>query len=254
MDQPLFSENLARVWPSFVDCETRLRTMLPFLEKVINGRGAGRVLDWAAGMGCEAVGLALSGYDVIGNEVDPVLLDMGKARAERAGSVIKWTEVDWRNASARIDGRDVASMLLLGNSLCLLLDRQDRCKAAAEIAQVARPGTRLVVDERNFRYMLLERRKILQGDFRYGGRVVYCGHEIIGRPIAISRETVVFGYFWAGSEDLIGALTMWPFAKGELTRLFSELGFRLVSIYSDLLEGERGDADFYTYVFEKAGE
>ena len=245
-----FDKSLALHWGDFVGCERRRQTMLPFLMHVFAESQNPRVVDLAAGIGCDVVGLAGLGIRVVGNEIDPALRELAEARAAKEGVECRWTNVDWTELRAGLGNAAFDGLLLLGNSFCLLMDEGDRQAAAQEMFGLCSRGGRLVVDERNFRYLLRDRDSILRGSFRYGRRVVYCGTGVRGTPSAIKDDLVVVSYEDEKSGTVYGSLRMHPFAQGELERLFCGVGFELIGVYSDLVGGYRDDADFYTYVFQ----
>lgn len=239
---------LATGWPAFVDCERRLRLEGPFLLEVLGQRGL-RVLDAAMGIGCEAVFLAREGYDVIGNEISPNLRTIATSRARKEGVRLTATRADWRNLGATFRPGEFDAALLLGNSLCLLREQRERRLAAEGLRLICKPGAAVVVDERNFGYILGNRRAILAGHFRYSGRVMYCGRTVRGVPVSIDDDCVRFVYRETAGGKAIGQLDMHPFRRGELVGLFHAAGFHEAKIYSDFVPGYRDSADFYTYVF-----
>jgi hypothetical protein len=139
--------------------------------------------------------------------------------------------------------------LLLGNSLCLLRQREDRELVAANLRAICPAGGAVVVDERNFRYLLSARAEILRGRFRYKRTVMYCGERIRGVPIAISDDNITFAYMESSTGTEMGRLDMYPFKTEELRSLFATSGFSRCDVYSDLAPGAQDDADFFTYVF-----
>ena len=143
--------------------------------------------------------------------------------------------------------------MLMGNSFSLLRERELCRRAAREMAAILADGGVLIVDERNFRYILRERRSILAGEFCYKRRVIYCGQQVTGIPVNIDKHSVTFEYRECPEGAKMGTLLMRPFAEGEVAQLFLEAGLELVATHSDLENGIRDDADFYTYVFRKPG-
>ena len=237
------NDPLALCWARFVDCPMRLRTIGPFLQRVLSDFPHPTVLDAAMGIGCEAVWMAQQGVDVTGNEISPVLREVAAKRADEHRVSLRMSSVDWRDLGDA--QHDV--VLLLGNSLSMMHDERDRIAAARALRAACAQNGKLVIDERNFRYILTNRLDVLAGQFRYSGRVIYCGTEIQGRPIEIAEDCIRFGYF--EGEDQVGTLDMHPFSPGEMIALFFDAGFAAVEVYSDLERGSREDADFFTYIF-----
>jgi SAM-dependent methyltransferase len=241
---------LAARWPEFVDCEERLRLEEPFLETLLGRFANPSILDAAMGIGCEVTWLTKAGYNVIGNEVEADLLLVARTRAKKSHVDISTISCDWRNLTDVFGDRCFDVVLLLGNSFCLLLDPSDRERAARHLYNICRSGGMLVIDERNFPYILGSKEGILKGHFRYSRRVVYCGSEIDARPIEIGQDKVRFGYFDGAS--IVGTLDMFPFPLGHLKEIFLRAGFGSVEVFSDFAHGYDPSADFYTYVFRRA--
>jgi len=240
------TNTLAQRWEEFVDCPQRLASEAPFLLRAINSYERPYVLDAAMGIGCEVLWLVEQGVEVVGNEIEGDLQVIAKRRGNEAGVTFNTTAVDWRCLTESFGEKQFDIVLLLGNSLALLRELRDRRSAAKELFRICRDGGQLIVDERNFQYILNNRDEIIRGEFRYGRRVIYCGKRIMGRPVQITDDCVRFGYF--DGDTLIGTLDMHPFRSGELVALFLEVGFSSATIFSDFERGYREKADFFTYL------
>lgn len=208
-----------------------------------------RVLDAAMGIGCETVFLSRQGYDVVGNEISRPLRVCARARAKSQRTRIHVSAVDWRSLTKTFGRGEFGGVLLMGNCLCLLRELRARRIAAENLRAICKNGGHLVVDERNFEYIIGNREAILKGRFRYSGGVVYCGKRIRGVPVSIDNDCVRFEYRNVETEEAIGHLDMHPFRNGEIVSLFQAAGFREATVYSDFEIGYQPDADFYTYVF-----
>jgi len=132
----------------------------------------------------------------------------------------------------------------------LVRSSAEREKCLREFLSVLAPKGKLIIDQRNFQYILDEREKILRGNFRYSGNFMYCGHIVTGRPIAVSEANVKFGYFH-NELGCVGTLGMYPFKKGELRRLLYSVGFSQVQGFPDFGGSSIETCDFVTYVAVK---
>ena len=243
-----FKPRLAERWPEFVNCPKRLESEGPFLLNLLRQKSS-RIFDAAVGTGCETVFLAKHGFDVTGNEIDTDLMRHAKDLAEQEAAHVHFTNYDWLDLEQRFESASFDVTFVMGNSLCLLRDEESRREAARNFRAICKAGGAVVVDERNFDYILREREKILKGNFRYTGRVMYCGKSIRGRPDIIEDEHVRFVYEDVKSGHALGYLDMHPFQRGELPKLFMKAGFPGVEVFSDFEPGYRESADFFTYVF-----
>lgn len=247
----VFSGELARRWPEFVDCRRRAETMMPFLQSLLPDVRPSQIIDLGAGAGCEVIELSRLGHAVTANEINNDLRSRGIREGISSGAPLFWTSADWRRLSDTFLPESFDLVLLLGNSLCLVRDPKDHRVIAEQIASVCRRGGKLVVDQRNFGYILRDANTILGGTFRYSGQVVYCGRRIHGKPLQISSTNVRFGYFDTTTQRLVGAMDMYPFRPGELECLFHRVGFRKVGEFGDLGLHSTSEADFITLVFER---
>ena len=248
-DSKGIEEHLARIWPTFVNCHKRLITEAPFLQKLINLFPNPIVLDAAMGIGCEVVWLAKNGIDVIGNEINPILSQIAYNRARKSGVTIRVENVDWRKLDIFWGPNRFDIILLIGNSFCLLKKKYEQLRVAKILRKICKKNAILIIDERNFRYIIEDYKEILDGKFRYSRKVIYCGKNITGRPISISSDCITFGYFDTCLSKLVGKLDMYPFKEGELIEIFLQAGFKNFKVFSDYSKGFNPNADFYTYVF-----
>ncbi len=240
------SRRIASMWSRFVDWGKRRKSENGFLIKQLALHGASSVLNAALGDGCDGIYLAKKGFRIIGNEIDKNWRELATKNAKEHGVVIPCTTYDWRSMGFRDSEFDAT--ICLGNSLCMLFDAEERLNAIGEFSRVS--GKLLIIDERNYQRILDQREQILStGNFPYSYRYVYCGREVIGYPVEIIDNRVVFEYRDVRTGET-AHLEMYPFKRGELER---ELGavFPHVTRFSDYREGFDANADFYQYVATK---
>lgn len=248
-EKSVFNKGLAASWTEFVDCPERLRTLSSFLEKHLSKHKDGNIFDAALGIGCESIFLKKKGYNILSNEIDDTLIQIAKESAEEHRVHLEITEQDWRQMEFQYSSNYFEGIFILGNSLCLLDKLDDIRLTLKNFLFALKDGGTLIVDERNFPYMLDNKKEILSGNFRYSGNYIYCGKSIKGIPIDISDDEINFGYF--KRNDLIGSLKMYPFKKDELKNLLLETGFKSVTEFSDFKRGHDSQADFFIHVATK---
>lgn len=96
-------------------------------------------------------------------------------------------------------------MLCLGNSLTYLFNQKDQTKTLRNFLLILREGGILIIDKRNYQYILDKRDEILKGKFRYSGKFVYCGDKVHGKPIEISKDKVRMEY----TDERTGKKAIW---------------------------------------------
>ena len=262
----LFEEPLANRWEDFVNPQKRLELEEGFLLPRLEPFKSGRILDAAAGIGCESAFLSEHGFDVTSNEIGRRLSEIARANAKRKGIGFEHIAHDWRRLLSEYPQPKFDVILVLGNSLCLLLQEVDRRLAVESFFHILRPGGMIMIDERNFPRILrsitdLRKDAVATFEKMYKGTVMYCGETVKGcpDPDRTTTEKVVFAYYdnseqkssWdEAKKTVIERLEMHPFAKGEVPELLHDCGFRGIETYSDLAieEGYNTDADFFSHV------
>lgn len=243
-------DDLSRVWPAFVNCARRMETLAPFLDAHIPPHRNLRVLDTAAGIGCEAAHFATTGNRVVANEISPSLREILCEALEDAS--VDVTSHDWRDLSRAFGRAQFDAAILLGNSICLLLPAPERRLALRRLGETLKPGARLLIDQRNFALLIQRRAEVLSGAFEFRSEVMYCGTGIIGYPISVGVREVVFAYLNPQSGAVAGFLRMSTFSESPLIDELQHAGFVDIESYYDLGRANEGDADFITYSCVKA--
>ena len=281
----IFHKPLCLAWESFMNPDIRMEKLGPFFDSILRPNRGGAILDAAAGIGTDGLWLAEHGYDISLNEIEPVYR---RIIGEKVGRrrVPVYTH-DWRHFPAQF-GHFFDTMLVLGNSLCLVTSVEQQKRVMDAFYDVLRPGGRIVIDERNFAHFMDpdDVQTILRNPVRhfpYHNRVMYCGDQIRACPKTIAEDGVTFRYYASDYsfdhqlrsvevltpqllEELdrreVGALRMYPFRKGQLAQILMDAGFHKVRVYADLESSSpkavatdpnwySADADFLTYVAEK---
>jgi SAM-dependent methyltransferase len=283
----IFERELCRQWEDFVDTERRMEKLGPFFEHVLGKDPAGSILDAAAGIGSDALWLADRGFNVTLNEIEPVYREIIEERFRSHGRPLYLFADDWRKLPESM-GQWFTTVLVLGNSLCLLSTPEQQKQAVEAFYEVLAPGGTLIIDERNFTHFTepdvaerIKRNPIR--NFPYAGKVMYCGNAVKGCPKSIGETDVVFRYYRnddafarnmlntkeldelqrkALDEREIGSLHLYPFSKGELGTLLLDCQFKDITVYRDLDWRQPfplsdtddwfdKDADFFVYVATK---
>lgn len=256
----LFDITLAKNWEGFIDPCRRLELEGKFLEDILEPYKNGLILDAAAGIGVEYSHLLKQGFRVYANEIEETLRCIGEnyTRLQK----VPWVplQVRWEHLGDEYPSYwDV--ILVLGNSLCLVLDRRTRELCIKQFWKALKPGGMLVIDERNFEYIIKNWKKIQSNpikNFRYSGKVMYCQKTIRGIPYphGFVKGAITFVYFPKEIDNIdeawarrVGHLHMYPFRRGELKKLLEDAGFIDIKVYSDLTKvGFDDKADFFTYL------
>src|SRR3989344_4088592 len=209
------SKFLAEIWGDFIDWKKRRKGENGWLISQLKTNNCNKVFESSFGDGCDAIFLRKEGFDVTANEIDKIFLKKGLQNATREGVKLKVTKLDWRELDKEIEKESFDAVLCLGNSLTYLFTHSDQITALRQFRSILRPGGILIIDERNYQYVLDNRKEILKGNFLYSGKYVYCGEKVHGRPTEITDEYVKFQY----TEEQTGRkgyLVLYPFRRGEI--------------------------------------
>ena len=241
------SRKLAGMWGSFVNWDRRLLAEGPFLLERLKGHGCRRVFDAALGEGGLSIFLLKNGFEVVSNELDFEFRKAAIENAKREGVGLDVTGYYWQELHRHFRQGSFDAVVCEGNSLCCEPSRAGRSKAVGNFHYLLGQEGMLEIDERNFGYILDQRKEILEGNFRYSGNFIYCGERIHAIPVKISGRSVVMQYT-DGADGKRGYLNIYPFKNGELVSLIYAAGFSRVESFSDFRPGFDPNADFHMHV------
>ena len=148
------SKPLVAMWADYIDWEKRREGEGGFLKGVLNRHKCREIFDTTLGDGCDTVYLLKEGFDVVSNELDDAFLKKAFENAKRENVALEITNLDWRELTPGLQEGNFDSVLCLGNSLTYLFKKSDQLRALAEFRKILRPGGVLIIDERNYQYML----------------------------------------------------------------------------------------------------
>ena len=239
--------NLVDNWADFIDWQKRQAADGQWLLSVLAQYKDPAILDVCVGDGCDAIFLLQHGFNVVGNEVDQTFKAKALANAKKEGVRLELTSTDWRELSKSYAPASLDVITCTGNSLTYLFGAEHQLATLREFKKLLKPGGILIVDERNYQYMLDNRDEILQGKFRYKGANTYRGQYVHGRPVSITDDKITVEYSHDES-GILGRLSFYPYKKGELRSLLQEAGFIDIQQWGDYEPGDDRDSDFFEYV------
>ena len=261
----LVDPTLAQNWQAYVNPIKRHIQLEPVLLEHLRQckDEKSSILDAAAGIGCETVLLSDKGFSVVPNELEGSFADVGHVYAHDHGIPLNpFCPHDWLELS-RWYPTKFGAVLVLGNSLCLVQSKANRQLAVKQFFDVLQEGGTLIIDERNFSYILHNRELILRNPaeetLHFGG-CMYRGTTVKGCPIEISDDKVIWACYTNGkavtgwetlTKNIIGEFELYPFKEGELEELLTDCQFRIVARYYDLKPTPDEKAEFITYVARK---
>jgi SAM-dependent methyltransferase len=238
------------LWKDFIDWERRRKGEDNFLKDQLEKHNVKTIFDASLGDGCDSIYLLKQGFTVTSNDIDEVFIRKAFQNAKNENVHLKVTKLDWRNLDNELAEESFDAVILLGNSLTHLLSKKDQAQALDQFNKLLKMAGVLIIDERNYQYMLDSRDEILQGNFQYSGKYVYCGARVKGTPVEITDSQVKMVYKDV-QNGMNGELIMYPFKRGEMKSLLTNAGFTSIEQFSDYKSEENTRADFYQYVCVK---
>lgn len=251
-------ELLLKYWDSFIDWKKRAKGERRFFEKILSKHSCLRVFDASMGTGFDSIQLMRNGFDVTSNEIDQRYIEKALENARRWRRLeLKITSYDWREIPEELHG-SYDAVICLGNSLSLLRSKDDQKKSIENFVNLVKPGGLVIIDQRNYDYILRKQKEIFQNpiNFIYSRDYYYCSNRIVGYPIAMIDGLVAFEYKHLGINEKLCRLFLYPFRDNELSSLMEESGLQ-VETYYDFKAREKigivgadvwGNIDFYQHV------
>ncbi|CAI5695357.1 unnamed protein product [Oreochromis niloticus] len=156
----------AKVWQLYIgDTKSRTQEYRSWVVSLLKQHGVRSVLDVACGTGIDSIMLVEEGFNLVSVDASDKMLKYAlKARWDRRKEPAfdQWVieEANWLTLSEDIqkpgDGFD--AVICLGNSFAHLPDfkgdQSDQKLALHNIASMVRPGGILIIDHRNYDYIL----------------------------------------------------------------------------------------------------
>jgi len=158
----------AKVWQLYIGDQTdRTTNYKTFLVNTLKSKGCHRVLDAACGTGVDSVMLLDDGFEVVSSDAsDKMLKTAYKLRWDkrRETAFDNWIieEGNWLTLHESMKeysgGEGFDALICMGNSFAHLPDfsgdQQDQRLAIANFHSLLKPGGILVIDHRNYDYIL----------------------------------------------------------------------------------------------------
>jgi glycine/sarcosine N-methyltransferase len=215
-----YAQGFAARWDELVDWTRRLEVEGDFLDRLVTGSSAGRaLLDIACGTGFHAAHFAAAGYRV--DATDGSAEMVARARVNLAGSGIRVEQSAWQDLRPLSVPRYDA-VICLGSSIPHA-GVEERRALLRRIHELLLPGGVLLVDHRNFDY-------IVAHQAMPPGRSVYAGNVEVSLEASDPAATS-FGYRY--SDGFFRTLTVDSLRFEVLREDLYNAGFGRVESYGD---------------------
>ncbi|MCR5577540.1 MAG: class I SAM-dependent methyltransferase [Oscillospiraceae bacterium] len=155
-----FYDNLAAQYDKlFLDWQDAVREQADILDRIFRNSGfdrTARVLDCACGIGTQAIGLAMLGYDVTASDISEGELAEARERARKNGAEIRFERADFRALSETF-AEQFDIVIAMDNALPHMLTHGELETAARSIVGQLRQGGMFVASIRDYDSLLQNR-------------------------------------------------------------------------------------------------
>jgi SAM-dependent methyltransferase len=160
MDAQGFYNELGDDYDRMVSWEERLAREEQFFRGLFEAHAVRRVLDCACGTGMHAAAFALWSLESAAADLSPVMVEHARANARAAGVLVELRVAGFGEMEVSFAGKFDA-VTCLGNSLPHLLTDDSLHACLADFHAVMRSGGILVVQNRNYDRVLMERQRFM---------------------------------------------------------------------------------------------
>ena len=127
---------------------------------LLRDHGAVRILDCACGTGLQVIALAKLGFDVIGSDLSPKMLEQAHERCVAEGMQLPLIEADIRTLRERVD-ETFDAVVCIGNVLPHLDNDAEVITALENLHAALEPGGLLVLEGRYYDDLLMKKSRFL---------------------------------------------------------------------------------------------
>ncbi len=240
--------DLARYYDALVDWEKRLQREMPLLRKILAEVPSRKVLVAGCGTGGHVVALAREGFEVIGIDSDPAMVEATQKKLDAAAEEIRHPEASggsppWR---ARVElcaieespalGERFGAVLCLGNTLPNLSAPGQLEAALLALYEVLLPGGIFFTQNLNYDKRWREKTKwfpVLSGRTDAEEVILFKVAEYSPDSLDFHAIFLVRGGSAKQWDYRVNTTRQIPLFERELRALLERIGFEIVSTWSD---------------------
>lgn len=232
-----FYDALAPLFDVMTDWEARLAAEEPFLRAALAEARGRRVLDAACGSGGHALALARWGYEAVGADASPVMVQMARQKAQAAGLAVPFAVAGLADLPEVCGPAAFDTVLCLGNSLPHLLTQAELVAALRATAAALAPGGVFVTQNLNYdlRWQLQPRWFAAQGDMLDEQEALvwrFADYDVPAERIAF--HIALFRKELTGWQVQVHTTPQRPLFQADLLAALAEAGFGEVRSYAGM--------------------
>ena len=225
----------------FVNWESRLAVELPFLEQTMRPlSGPVKVLDAACGTGMHAIALAQLGFAAAAADLSEPMVARGRMNAEAAGVKVHFATAGFGELAGAFQLSPLFpfdAIICLGNSLPHLLAPTQVSAAMADFAACLRPGGLLIIQNRNFDAVMLQKERWMEPQSYSAGQrewVFLRFYDYDPDGLITFNIITLFRKNASTWQQQVNTTRLYPQREQELTTALHSAGFDEVTAYGNL--------------------
>jgi len=154
---------------TFGDWELSIKQQSAIVARLTgSAQSVGRILDVACGIGTQALGLSMLGYEVDGSDISPQVVQRALRESAARGLHVRWRVDDMRFLSGATPS-SYGVVICMDNALPHLDDDEEISQAFRAMRSCLRPGGLILVSVRDYARLMPARPTITEPKF-YGSR------------------------------------------------------------------------------------
>jgi glycine/sarcosine N-methyltransferase len=225
---PLY-ETLGERYDVMVDWDGRLKRESPFFEQQFQEARAKRLLDLGCGTGWHAAHFGRLGYEVVGADPSPALLEVARRTHGRIAG-LSFVEAGFGQVRERVKG-GFDAVYCVGNTLPHVRDLADLANTLADVAVALRPDGVLIVQQLNYDAIVARRQRFLP----LGSRTVDGTDYLFFRFYDFGADRITFNMAVMrrgqdGWQYDIDSTDLLPVGAAELSSALGAAGFDRISL------------------------
>lgn len=238
-----YPKGIASMWDDYVSWDKRKEGEGNFFVNLFKKHNVHTILDIACGTGYDSIRLIKEGFKVTSCDGSKEMIQKARTNAKQKKVTLDIVQCDRRNLINKFKNKNFDAIICLGNSLTHLFSEKDRQSVMNQIYYLLNKGGILIMDQRNYDYML-------DKGYKSKHKYVYCGKDIDVEIVHKDNSLLNLKYTKKGNGYFI--LTLYPIRVGEMVGLIKKSGFEKIESYGDFVKNfDLNDTDFIQHVAKK---
>ncbi|MBD3193611.1 MAG: methyltransferase domain-containing protein [Candidatus Lokiarchaeota archaeon] len=222
-----FYQEFAHLYNSLVSFENRVKNEASFFDDLFKENEVRTILDCACGTGHHIIMFKQLGYEVMGSDASPAMLEVAAKNIKKINLKIKLKECDFRELY-RVFKNKFDAIVLLGNSLPHMPLESDLKQTLTGIYKLLNKEGILVIEHRNYDRLINTKERFIpisiQNKDIFFYVLDYFENKITFNVVFINTEYKSFQVF---NTDY------YPILKKKIFSSVKNVGFQIINSYGD---------------------